>query len=229
LQQQHQHLRQQEEKLRAQNIQLDVALNNMSQGLCLFDANQHVVIANRRYAEMYGISPDLLQEGTSLQQILEARARVGLYDNDAARRWAQDGLRDAHKEAADIVPLSDGRFVCVVRRQVAGGGLVSTHEDVTERERLREQLHTALNNMAQGLAMFDAELRLVVANRRYAEIYGLEPADLKPGTALRELVGGWPRTSRPPKSSTICQSPRAREAATSRRVSTSPSLPTDAL
>jgi len=188
LQQQHQHLRQQEEKLRAQNIQLDVALNNMSQGLCLFDANQHVVIANRRYAEMYGISPDLLQEGTSLQQILEARARVGLYDNDAARRWAQDGLRDAHKEAADIVPLSDGRFVCVVRRQVAGGGLVSTHEDVTERERLREQLHTALNNMAQGLAMFDAELRLVVANRRYAEIYGLEPADLKPGTALRELV-----------------------------------------
>jgi len=55
LQQQHQHLRQQAEKLRAQNIQLDVALNNMSQGLCLFDANQHVVIANRRYAEMYGI------------------------------------------------------------------------------------------------------------------------------------------------------------------------------
>jgi PAS domain-containing protein len=57
LQQQHQHLRQQEEKLRAQNIQLDVALNNMSQGLCLFDADQRVVIANRRYADIYGISP----------------------------------------------------------------------------------------------------------------------------------------------------------------------------
>jgi diguanylate cyclase (GGDEF)-like protein/PAS domain S-box-containing protein len=188
LQQQHQHLRQQEEKLRAQNVQLDVALNNMSQGLCLFDANQRVVIANRRYADIYGISPDLLQEGTSLQRILEARARAGLYDTDAARRWAQDGLLNAHKEAADIIPLSDGRLVCVVRRQVAGGGLVSTHEDVTERERLREQLDTALNNMAQGLAMFDAELRLVVANRRFAEIYGLEPADLRPGTPLRELM-----------------------------------------
>jgi PAS domain-containing protein len=146
------------------------------------------VIANRRYADRYGVSPDLLQDGTSLQQILEARAKVGLYDNDAARQWAQDGLRNAHKEAADIIPLSDGRLISVVRRQLAGGGLVSTHEDVTERERLREQLDTALNNMAQGLAMFDAELRLVVANRRYAEIYGLEPADLTPGSALRELV-----------------------------------------
>jgi PAS domain-containing protein len=95
---------------------------------------------------------------------------------------------NAHKEAAEIISLSDGRLVCVVPRQVAGGGLVSTHEDVTERERLREQLDTALNNMAQGLAMFDAELRLVVANRRYAEIYGLEPADLRPGTPLRELM-----------------------------------------
>ncbi|HEU0060525.1 MAG TPA: PAS-domain containing protein, partial [Hyphomicrobiaceae bacterium] len=188
LQRQHQHLRQQEEKLRAQNLQLDVALNNMSQGLCLFDANQRVVIANRRYADMYGISPDLLREGTSLQQILEARASVGLYDNEAARQWAHDGLLNAHKQAADIVPLSDGRLVCVLRRQVAGGGLVSTHEDVTERERLREQLDTALNNMAQGLAMFDAELRLVVANRRYAEIYGFEPAELRPGTQLRQLV-----------------------------------------
>jgi diguanylate cyclase (GGDEF)-like protein len=188
LQRQHQYLQEQEERLRAQNIQLDVALNNMSQGLCLFDAQQRVVIANRRYADMYGLSLDLLREGTTLQQILEARARAGLYDNDAARQWARDGLVNADKTAADIIPLSDGRLISVVRRQVAGGGLVSTHEDVTERERLREQLDTALNNMVQGLAMFDAELRLLLANRRYAEIYGLAPADLKPGSCLREII-----------------------------------------
>jgi diguanylate cyclase (GGDEF)-like protein len=66
--------------------------------------------------------------------------------------------------------------------------LVSTHEDVTERERLREQLDTALNNMAQGLAMFDAEFGLLLSNRRFAEIYGLEPVDLEPGANLREIV-----------------------------------------
>ena len=36
--------------------------------------------------------------------------------------------------------------------------------------------------------MFDAEERLVIANDRYAEIYGLEPEQLRPGTTLRQIV-----------------------------------------
>jgi PAS domain-containing protein len=92
--------------LESQNERFDAALNNMSQGLCLFDVQQRVVIANRRYADMYGLSVELLREETTLQEILEARAKAGLYDNDAARQWARDGLVNAHKEAADIIPLS---------------------------------------------------------------------------------------------------------------------------
>ena len=42
--------------------------------------------------------------------------------------------------------------------------------------------------MVQGLAMFDAEQRLVVCNRRYAEIYGLSPEHVKPGTTLQEII-----------------------------------------
>ena len=82
-----------------ENIQLDVARNNMSQGLCLFDANQRVVIANHRYADMYGISPDLLQEETSLQQILEARARAGSLRQRCGQAVGARWLLNAHKEA----------------------------------------------------------------------------------------------------------------------------------
>ena len=103
---------------------------------------------------------------------------------------------------------------------------MSTHEDVTERERLREQLDTALNNMAQGLAMFDAELRQVVANRRYAEIYGLEPADLRPGTPLRELMERRvARDEHAAKTLDEMVKPMGAGATTDRRGSTSPSLP----
>src|ERR1700757_5527637 len=55
----------------------------------------------------------------------------------------------------------------------------------------REQnplLDTALNNMSQGLCMFDAEARLVVCNRRYIEMYGLSTDVAKPGCALRDLL-----------------------------------------
>ena len=76
-----------------------------------------------------------------------------------------------------------------------GGGWVTTHEDVTERERLKErleqqneQLDAALNNMTQGLAMFDGEQQLVVSNDRYAEMYRLTSEQVKPGTTLRQLL-----------------------------------------
>jgi PAS domain-containing protein len=55
--------------------------------------------------------------------------------------------------------------------------VISTHEDITEREMLHaklaqqnEQLHAALTNMVQGLAMFDAAQRVVIVNRQYAEM-----------------------------------------------------------
>ena len=66
---------------------------------------------------------------------------------------------------------------------MAEGGWVTTHEDITEREALQirsssrtQQLDAAMNNMSQGLAMFDAEQRLVVCNELYAEMYGLTPS-----------------------------------------------------
>jgi PAS domain-containing protein len=49
-------------------------------------------------------------------------------------------------------------------------------------------LDTALGNMAQGLAMFDADQRIVIVNNQYAEIYGLPPSQVRPGATLREIV-----------------------------------------
>ena len=78
---------------------------------------------------------------------------------------------------------------------MADGGVVSTHEDITEREKLNarlaeqhQQLDAALENMLQGLAMFDADQRLIVCNKRYAEMYGLTPEQVKPGTTVRQIL-----------------------------------------
>ena len=51
-----------------------------------------------------------------------------------------------------------------------------------------ERLQAALSNMSQGLAMFDNESRLVICNQRYAELYGLTPDQVRPGTALAQIV-----------------------------------------
>jgi len=49
-------------------------------------------------------------------------------------------------------------------------------------------LSIALNNMPQGLSMFDAKGRLVVCNERYLRMYRLSPAEARPGTGIRELL-----------------------------------------
>ncbi|MFZ4806099.1 MAG: putative bifunctional diguanylate cyclase/phosphodiesterase [Hyphomicrobiaceae bacterium] len=139
-------------QLADQKNQLDVALDNMSQGLSLFDAEQRIVFANRRYAEMYDLPLELLEPGTTLRQILTARAAKGFCESVDAQRWVEFRLASFYKDAAYVVEMSDGRFIFVRRRQVAGGGVVSTHEDVSEQRRSEAKIaHMAHHDALTGL------------------------------------------------------------------------------
>jgi PAS domain S-box-containing protein len=57
-------------------------------------------------------------------------------------------------------------------------------------ERVNLWLSTALKNMAHGLSLFDKDQRLILCNERYAELYGLEPEQARPGTTLRSILNG---------------------------------------
>ena len=209
-------LKQREEELEAQNTRFDAAIHNMSQGLCLFDAEQRVVFANRRFAEMYTLDPEQVKPGTTLRQILEARAAKGAYGDIDTAGLVDEGVATFGQEVSQIVHLADDRFISVLRRPMPDGGLVSTHDDITEREALNERLahqnellkqreeeleiqnkrfNAAINNMSQGLCLYDAEQRVMFANRRFAEIYRLDPDQVKPGTTLRRDHPG-PRRQR---------------------------------
>lgn len=202
-------LKDREEELEAQNTRFDAAISNMSQGMCLFNAEQRVLFANRRFAELYHLDPEQVKPGTTLRQILEARLASGAYGNTDCAKFVADGIASFCQEVSQILPLADGRFISVLRRPMPNGGVLSTHEDVTERETLaarlaaqnellrqheeelqaqNERFDAALKNMSHGLCMFDAEQRVVMSNMRYAEIYGLTPEQIKPGTTLRQIV-----------------------------------------
>jgi PAS domain-containing protein len=64
-------------KLREQNLQWNTALNNMSQGLCMFDATQRLIVCNKRYADLYGVNNEQTKPGTTLRAILEHRVASG--------------------------------------------------------------------------------------------------------------------------------------------------------
>src|SRR5262249_1083122 len=73
-------------RFRRQNMLLDAGLDNMFQGLAMFDTDERLVIANARFAEMYGLTPEDVVPGVSLRSILERRAANGLHADEAAER-----------------------------------------------------------------------------------------------------------------------------------------------
>jgi diguanylate cyclase (GGDEF)-like protein/PAS domain S-box-containing protein len=181
-------LQQREEELGTQNARFDAAIGNMSQGMCLYDSQERIVFANKRYAEIYGLTPDETKPGTTLRQIYEARAQSKAVEGSAREKFVLEGLQRSRSCRSEIIRLSDGRLISVVRRRMPGGGLLSTHEDITEREQLNSRFDAAISNMSQGMCLYDAQQRVVFANDRFAEIYGLTREQVKPGTTPRQIL-----------------------------------------
>ncbi len=145
-------LSEQQQRLAAKNAQLDAALSNMVQGLCLYDADQRIIVANKRYAEIYGLPEHLVAPGTRLRDVLEARVANNVYSDQEAREVVETGLAKFREYVSEIVALQDGRYISVVRRPLADGGLISTHEDVTDRKKADAQIaHMAMHDTLTGL------------------------------------------------------------------------------
>jgi PAS domain S-box-containing protein len=144
--------------VRAQNRRLLDAINNMSQGLNMFDAQGRIRLVNRRYLEMYNLSPDIVKPGCTLRQLIQHRKDTGLFvdDVDAYCQRIFDTMKDG-VSTPHYVQASDGRIVLAKNEPLPGGGWVSTHEDITER-RNAEQERAASREQEQRRSAIDAAI-----------------------------------------------------------------------
>jgi PAS domain S-box-containing protein len=182
------------------------AIETIRDGFALFDEHDRLVICNHRYGEIDGLGPELMVVGTSWQAMLRAGIERDHYVGARGRADAYLAERLAHHRRADGTVLEeqlvDRRWVQIREYRTSDGGTVGTRTDITklkQRERtqaaLSDELRTqylrfdaALNNMIQGLCMFDADQRLIVCNARYLQMYGFSPEVVKPGIRLREIM-----------------------------------------
>ena len=91
--------------------------------------------------------------------------------------------------AAVIPTISETVLTMILAALIAQFAMSLTHALLTEHlSRENEQMHTAIDSMAQGLCMFDSSERLVVCNSQYYKMYDLTSADAKPGSTLSEVL-----------------------------------------
>jgi len=120
-------------RIRANYRQIRSALNNMTQGLCMFDGAARLILCNERYVEMYGLRPGNARRGTPLRDLLIERAAAGTFtgDPDAYVIEALQQVAEGRTETKTI-EIKDGRLITLVGRPIKGAGWLATHTDVTE-------------------------------------------------------------------------------------------------
>ena len=182
-----------EQNLAEKNTQLDAALENMVQGLCLLDAEQKVVVANERYAEIYKLTPEEIRPGTPLLAILQARAERGVDSSGDASEPAELGIARTRKAESVVTRLADGRFISILGRPLPNGGLISTHEDVTDRKEAEARIaHMAMHDALTGLPnrrYFEDELGRAVQQRTAESGFAVLCLDLDQFKPVNDTLG----------------------------------------
>ena len=199
--------REEVEQLRQRNLRYDMALNNMSQGLAVFDASERLVFCNRRYLEIAQLPEAFAPAGRTLREILRVRKETGSFCGDVDA-YCSGVLKEVARFVTDVrvIVTADGRSLRIANVPVPGGGWIATHEDITDQvtakqviENQKLRLDAAVENMPQGLVMFDGENRLIICNKQYADIYGMDAELTKPGTPLRSILEHWAESGLPPE------------------------------
>ena len=131
------------------NHRFDAVLANLPEGVCFYDADECLVVSNRRYAEVYGVDPDAIRPGMNLKDVLAVRNSLGhghVEEDGVSIEHASDGI------GRRVVKTRTGVLVSVHVNPVPGGGWLATHQDITARVQAEAQIaHMAHHDALTGL------------------------------------------------------------------------------
>lgn len=198
-----------------QNVQLLQGLDHLDQGISIFDKELKLIACNRRYLELLDFPADFGTPGTPVETFYRFNAERGEYGPGDADAQVRERLELAatfqHHHFERRRP--NGILLEIKGTPLPGGGWVTVYSDITERRRneldlmrAREQLAAAVKertaelrdknrmldvvvaNISHGISLFDTELKLLVCNDRFLQMYDLPPEMGNPGTPFEAFM-----------------------------------------
>ena len=135
--------------------QVRTAIDSMAQGLCMFDAAERLVVCNAQYYKMYELTPDDVQPGATLSEVLAKRVAKGTFSRDP-QEYRKEFLTAVGlgRTIVHEVKSKGGHLLLVTNHPMKGGGWIGTHEDITER-RQAEQQRTAMQHQEERRAVIE--------------------------------------------------------------------------
>ncbi|MGY8633093.1 EAL domain-containing protein [Bradyrhizobium sp. 14AA] len=189
--------REAQQRLESERLRLDTALNNMSQGLILYDAAGYIVTCNRRYADMFGLSHDVIKPGCHIREAMYHRKERDAFNGDV-ESFCADVMRIVAEGTVStrIHQLPNGRAFQVINTPLAQGGWVATIEEITDRRNIEQErdrnymfLREIIDHIPSQITVKDARTRQYLLINRTAEeqfgqsseaVIGKTPFDIYP-------------------------------------------------
>jgi len=156
------------------------AIESISEGFSLYDADDRLIVFNRRYRDMHGAgSIDAVKHGISFEAILRRAAQCGeILNSDLADRlgWHRN------PEGSHVQRRADGRWFQINERKTEDGGTVATYTDITDlklAEQALQESEQRLRVIAEAapvavvIVTFDDGIIRYV-NQRFCEMFGID-------------------------------------------------------
>jgi diguanylate cyclase (GGDEF)-like protein/PAS domain S-box-containing protein len=177
--------------LAEQSVCLNAALENMTQGLCMFDKDGRLVVCNDLYAKIYALPEELVRPGSLYSEIIAYRFNNNIVKGDQRQQLLALSAMFDNQKTSRIDEHSDGRLVRVTRQSLQNGGWVSTHDDITEQQRAALELDetktfldSIIENIPISVIVKDAKtLKYLFVNRAFESMHDQPRADFLGRTA----------------------------------------------
>ena len=176
---------------------LGAGLDALSFGFAIFDSGLKLVANNEAFCVLRGYPSSLCKPGTDIIEFYRFNAERGDYGPGDAEAQAMSRMQRVREQQPHELEyeLATGRILNIQYTPIPHGGLVLSYADITERKRAEQdvtrkeaQLHVALANMPGALAYTDEELKIIVCNNRFIEMYPVPRELFDPGRPYPDFL-----------------------------------------
>ncbi len=183
-------------ELHLRNNRFDAALSNMSQALCMFDADRRLIVCNMPFVKLFGIDAGAARPGTSLSNLMSAISLAGSFSKSGFETFSKEerGFGAARRSGTFSHEDSNGRTLSVTHQTMSDGGWVATYEELTEQRRVAARIsylaqHDALTGLPNRLKFHHRLSELLAAMRSDADGFSVLCVDLDHFKTINETLG----------------------------------------